>query len=428
MRKGSSFWCTVASLAVLLLAFSDSVAGDDEIVMGIQQELKHIDDSLDELLLLVNPETTTVLPSSTVSSDEPASPGSSVGSSVQSSTTLASVGSSAQSSSTQEPAESSTTQKPAESSTTQEPAESSTTQEPAESSTTQEPAESSTTQEPAESSTTQEPTKSSAPTTKPKESFEENQSSSSEQPQPSSSEQPQPSSSEQPQPSSSEQPQPSSSEQPQPSSSEQPQPSSSEQPQPSSSEQPQPSSSEQPQSSSSEPTSTVPPIPVCITNGTDDEDLCLRLTSVLDDIEAVTRTVADGTMGQSELDELRNCSTRLDDVIEDMRNHTDFIASSVDVEALTSRKDALDQVLTEAEEAVAAVLSPDDDEYDPTLAIVLGTLGGLVAVGIIGYVGFAFYKKNKAKKARLNDNPMRNMEGGSGQDNSAFAGSSSRLN
>ena len=133
-------------------------------------------------------------------------------------------------------------------------------------------------------------------------------------------------------------------------------------------------------------------------------------------------------MDQSELDDLRNCSTRLDDVIEDMRNNTDFIASSVDVEALTSRKDALDQVLTEAEAAVEDVLSSGGDDYDPTLAIVLGTLGGLVAVGIVGYVGFSFYKKNKAKKARKNDNPMRNMERGSGQDNSAFAGSSSRLN
>ncbi|XP_047472625.1 cell wall protein IFF6-like [Penaeus chinensis] len=404
MRKGSSFWCTVASLAVLLLAFSDTVAGDDTmIVMDIQQELKHIDDSLDKLLLLVNPETTTDLPPSTVSSDTPASPGSSVGSSVEASTTLASVGSSAQSSSTQAPAESSSTQAPTESSSTQAPAESSSTQEPTESSSTQAPAESSSTQEPTESSSTQTPTVSSsnAPPEQ-KESFEENQSSSSEQPEPSSSEQPEPSSSEKPEPSSSEQPQSSSS------------------------EQPQSSSSEQPQSSSGEPTSTVPPIPVCTTN--ENEDLCLRLTSVLDDIEAVTRTVADGAMGQSELDELRNCSTRLDDVIVDMHNDTDFIASSVDVEALMSRKDALDQVLTKAEEAVEAVLSSGGDDYDPTLAIVLGTLGGLLAVGIIGYVGFAFYKKKQAKKARLNDNPMRSMERGSGQDNSAFAGSSSRLN
>ncbi|MDK2413614.1 hypothetical protein QHH03_31465, partial [Aphanizomenon sp. 202] len=85
-----------------------------------------------------------------------------------------------------------------------------------------------------------------------------------------------------------------------------------------------------PQTSSSAPTTTIPPTPVCITNETssgNDADLCERLTSVLEDIEAVTSTVAKGTMGQAELDDLRNCSTRLDDVIEDMRNNTDFLAS-----------------------------------------------------------------------------------------------------
>ncbi|ROT76165.1 putative mucin-5AC [Penaeus vannamei] len=523
----------------LLLA----VAGDDEIVQSIQQELQHIGESLDELVLLVNPETTTTdLPSSTVSSDEPASPGSS-------STTSASSGASVQSSTTDAPVETTKTQAPVETTETQAPVETTETQAPVETTKTQAPVETTETQAP---------------------SFDETKASSSEPSQPSSSEEPQTSTSE-----------------------------------PSQS-----SSSEQPQTSSSAPTTTIPPTPVCITNETssgNDADLCERLTSVLEDIEAVTSTVAKGTMGQAELDDLRNCSTRLDDVIEDMRNNTDFLASSVDVEELIARKDALDEVrkseedgdnvqdffllittttspspflptpslsdhqpntitatttspflssspfplprypsnhdphyhipppllryhvlslltsayylflsfpslppspplpsttttlpslllslslplpssllslsttttspflssspfplprplpsspplpfryhdlslplllslsiatshpsllpllkvLTEAEKAVEDALSTDD--YDPTLAIVLGVLGGLLGVGIIGYVGFTFYKKNKAKKARKNDNPMTSMERGSGQDNSAYAGSSNRI-
>nr|XP_027212916.1 cell wall protein DAN4-like [Penaeus vannamei] len=396
-----------------------------KIVQSIQQELQHIGESLDELVLLVNPETTTTdLPSSTVSSDEPASPGSS-------STTSASSGASVQSSTTDAPVETTKTQAPVETTETQAPVETTETQAPVETTKTQAPVETTETQAPVETTKTQAPvetTKTQAPrqpktqapveTTKTQAPVETTKT----QAPVETTKTPAPvETTEVP-------PGPKSFDETKASSSEPSQPSSSEEPQTSTSEPSQSSSSEQPQTSSSAPTTTIPPTPVCITNETssgNDADLCERLTSVLEDIEAVTSTVAKGTMGQAELDDLRNCSTRLDDVIEDMRNNTDFLASSVDVEELIARKDALDEVLTEAEKAVEDALSTDD--YDPTLAIVLGVLGGLLGVGIIGYVGFTFYKKNKAKKARKNDNPMTSMERGSGQDNSAYAGSSNRI-
>lgn len=38
-----------------------------------------------------------------------------------------------------------------------------------------------------------------------------------------------------------------------------------------------------------------------------------------------------------------------------------------------------------------------EDPYDPTLAIVLGVLGGLVGVALIVGAGFMFYKKKNKK-------------------------------
>ncbi|XP_042885292.1 mucin-5AC-like [Penaeus japonicus] len=144
-------------------------------------------------------------------------------------------------------------------------------------------------------------------------------------------------------------------------------------------------------------TSTSEPAPpLCIENDDENEDLCARLVDVLDDIEKVTTEITAGEAGEPQLEDLKNCSARLDDVVAEANTKPDFL-ETIDKDQFKQKKDQLDKVIQEAETVVQEKLNPEDP-YDPTVAIVLGVLGGLVALALVGYGGFVFYKKRKEEE------------------------------
>ncbi|KAK3890174.1 hypothetical protein Pcinc_005866 [Petrolisthes cinctipes] len=121
-------------------------------------------------------------------------------------------------------------------------------------------------------------------------------------------------------------------------------------------------------------------------------DLCTRLVNVMDDIEDVSQDIANGMTTEKELKQLQNASEDLDVVVDDIEKNSDFVAS-LNTDVLRERKDHLDQAIEEAEEEVKRELNNQGGSKDNTLAIVLGTLGGVLGVALIAGGGYMFYTK-----------------------------------
>ncbi|KAG7157240.1 hypothetical protein Hamer_G025137 [Homarus americanus] len=124
----------------------------------------------------------------------------------------------------------------------------------------------------------------------------------------------------------------------------------------------------------------------------DDEDPCTRLQEVLKNIQQVTEEVNEGKTTKEQLDNLKEYSKELQEIVEIAKENLTFNVKK-------------------AEEAVQKKIDDQGSGSDNTLAIVFGVIGGLLGLAIISYGCYLLYKEKKTKKARGGgDNSQENGE------------------
>ncbi|XP_068214492.1 uncharacterized protein [Palaemon carinicauda] len=133
----------------------------------------------------------------------------------------------------------------------------------------------------------------------------------------------------------------------------------------------------------------------------DTDTLCKRLKKVLENIKDISaKILVMEEVSMNDLTSVRENSTELTDVSTKIEEDTSFVINHMDVAAFN--KD-VNEVVKGLGEAVTAI----DDKLatDNTLAIVLGTLGGILGVAlIIGGIMMYRKKKNKRKGKNLDMN------------------------
>ncbi|MGJ2272350.1 hypothetical protein ACR8FF_22365, partial [Salmonella enterica subsp. enterica serovar Paratyphi A] len=127
----------------------------------------------------------------------------------------------------------------------------------------------------------------------------------------------------------------------------------------------------------------------------DTAGLCEGLKDVLNDVDKISNKIEDtdeATMG--DLDYVRETAANLTDVSQGIHDDESFVRDHMNVEAFDTRMEEVKQGVDAAIDDIDDKLSPEDDN---TLAIVLGTIFGILGVALI-IGGIVMYRKKKNKR------------------------------
>ncbi|XP_064103812.1 uncharacterized protein LOC135213669 isoform X2 [Macrobrachium nipponense] len=127
----------------------------------------------------------------------------------------------------------------------------------------------------------------------------------------------------------------------------------------------------------------------------DPADLCERLTSVLKNVEAIGNKIPD--LDEATMNDLNIVSgnkTELKDVSNSMHENPSFVTVNLDSDVFDSRVETVNETIAAAIDDIDSKLS----ETDNTLAIVLGTIFGILGVALIIGAIVMYRKKNKRKQ------------------------------
>ncbi|XP_064103779.1 uncharacterized protein LOC135213656 [Macrobrachium nipponense] len=138
---------------------------------------------------------------------------------------------------------------------------------------------------------------------------------------------------------------------------------------------------------------------------TTDNAACNELQIAMDSVEAFTGSFdPTGEVSESDLKNITETSSGLDNAVEKVKDDP----SGVNPDALNTKITNVEESIVEAKTKIQKAIEELEagSGTDNTVAIVLGTLGGVLAVGIIIAVVIKYKKKKKkASKNKTNETP-----------------------
>ncbi|XP_066957064.1 microtubule-associated protein RP/EB family member 1-like isoform X2 [Macrobrachium rosenbergii] len=133
----------------------------------------------------------------------------------------------------------------------------------------------------------------------------------------------------------------------------------------------------------------------------DADELCGDLTDVLDDVEYISNKIEE--TDEATMDDLyyvRETTANLTDVSQGIQADESFVTDHMNVDEFNNRMDEVKEGVDAAIDDIDDKLSPEHD--DNTLAIVLGTIFGILGVALIigGIVTVVYLTKKNKRRAR----------------------------